>query len=209
MVRDAIITVAEAALTDVSGVKLSAEAAQRCAEKVDRAQVPLHGAVKTSCVDGISHSFAATFSSGFAMKNALNIKATKTSKGKKFAFIEFVHGKGDPKVSGPNAVKLSPEQSAKLMPLVGTYEGERKFPSDSFMKANAHGQRLFQRIELLHASQIKQYMNKPHNDLVKMRCTWQESEGSQSFPAGADDSDSDGNVEVEEDDNQEGEDELF
>lgn len=89
------------------------------------------------------------------MKNAVKVKATKVSKGNKFAFIEFVDGKGDPTVSGPNAAKLSPEQAARVMPLVGTQAGEVKYPNDPFMKASATGQRFFKRIELLHASQIK------------------------------------------------------
>jgi hypothetical protein len=153
-VRDAIISAAQAVLTDVSGVELSAEAVERHGEKVTEAQVPFHEAVHTSCVDGSSHSFASTFSAGFALKNALKAKSTKTLKANKFAFIAFVHGKGDKDTSGPNAVKISPEQAARLMPLVGTQDGEFKYPNDPFMKASSTGQRLFQRLELLHPCQI-------------------------------------------------------
>lgn len=72
VVRDAIIAVSEPmSVASSSPWRQRNDARRRWIERGE-ARISLHGAVKTSCVDGISHSFAAIFSSGFALKHALN-----------------------------------------------------------------------------------------------------------------------------------------
>eukprot|EP00981_Chlorochromonas_danica_P009953 scaffold2913_cov181-Ochromonas_danica.AAC.47 len=67
------------------------------------------------CIDGSYESFPNAFKIGFAMKGAGNVKVSKRPKAPKFEFIAWVHGKGDKAISGPNAVKIIPQQAAKLM----------------------------------------------------------------------------------------------
>lgn len=61
VVRDTIITAVETALTNVSGIKLSAEATQRYSAPIAEAQVPSQETTPTSCVNGSSLSFATIF----------------------------------------------------------------------------------------------------------------------------------------------------
>jgi hypothetical protein len=95
------------------------------------------------------------------------------------------------------------------MPLVGTQEGEFKYPNDPFMKASSSGQRLFQRLELLHPCQIKQYMGKPHKQLEELRRKWDAVERSQlsattmNDPEDSEDSEEDEAAADFEDDNDE------
>eukprot|EP01039_Chlorochromonas_danica_P004237 gene4237-biopygen2113 len=111
------------------------------------------------------------------MKGAGNVKVSKRPKAPKFEFIAWVHGKGDKAISGPNAVKITPQQAAKLMWLVGTVEGAIKYPDDPFMMASPTGQRKFLFLDLLHPSQIKAYMSRTNKSLRDLfeKHNWRES----------------------------------
>ena len=66
---------------------------------------------------------------------------------KKLAFIVWVHGLGEKKVSGDGAVKISPEQAERIMWIVGTDEGATKYPNEEYMKVT-DGRKSFKLIEL-------------------------------------------------------------
>jgi hypothetical protein len=53
--------------------------------------------------------------------------------------------------------KITAERAAKLMPLVGTEEGEKRHPYDSYMKKNGAGGCLFSRAELVEKWEIKSF----------------------------------------------------
>ena len=54
------------------------------------------------------------------------------------------------------------------MPLVGTVEGSKLFPNESFMEPNADGKPTFKLSELLDHYQLKQYASKPLKSLQKL-----------------------------------------
>ena len=88
-------------------------------------------------------------------------------KSKKLAFIVWVHGLGEKKVSGDGAVKISPEQAERIMWIVGTEEGATKYPNEKYMKVT-DGRKSFKLIELQDFYQLKAYLGKSRAILVAM-----------------------------------------
>ena len=63
--------------------------------------------------------------------------------------------------------KLQPERAAELMGLVGTVEGQRRFPRDPFMKANDDGKPTVSRAELVEKYEIKSFVSKTNSEVNK------------------------------------------
>ena len=68
---------------------------------------------------------------------------------------------------GVNTNKRSPEQASVLMKLIGTVEGEQKYPTIPWMKANPVGIPTFKRKHQLCPFSLRQYVSKPIKDLEK------------------------------------------
>lgn len=179
--KDLMITHAEACLRNVQGVKLPPQAMEHRAAEILALQAPLQIASYT-CIDGSIHGAFNVVEAGFAMKGQHDVKAAKRRQAPKLEFIVWVHSRGVPAISGPNAIKMCPEQSARLMRLVGTQEGEDKFPNDPYMKASPTGKRKFLCVEWLHQSQIKSYMGKTNAALKKTHGNFIEKEATKQFP---------------------------
>jgi hypothetical protein len=175
VIRDAVIEKSAEALAGVGGWRLGNERQLDQQMQLENSQTPLATAVYL-CIDGKQRQLdrsSVLSKPGFALRGSCKLqKVLKKSRAKKFAFIVWVHGLGEKSVSGPNAVKTAPERAAKLMRLVGTLEGQQAYPEDPYMVANEDGAKTFFYAELLHSSQIKAYMGKPHNYLVGLRDKW-------------------------------------
>lgn len=155
IVRDMILTSAAAALVGVCGAGPGTRRHEGQLTATAGAS-PVAGAAIT--IDPIA--------AGYAMK-APAAKVCKKKKSKKFAFIVWVHGLGEKKVSGNGAVKVSPEQAEKVMRLVGTAEGAAKYPQEEYM-AVTDGRKRFMLVELQDSYQLKGYLGKARADLVLM-----------------------------------------
>ena len=70
--------------------------------------------------------------------------------------------------------KLSAERAEELMKLVGTIEGEKRYPKDPYMKANSDGKPAFTRLECIEKYEIKSFFRMRHLPLKKEKHNYKE-----------------------------------
>jgi hypothetical protein len=63
--------------------------------------------------------------------------------------------------------KLTPERAAELMALVGTTEGQQRYPNDPYMAASQNGKPLFTVSQLIEKYEIKSFFSRTNSTAVK------------------------------------------
>ena len=63
--------------------------------------------------------------------------------------------------------KLTAEKAAEIMTIVGTKEGEKRFPNEGYMKQTESGHAFFSRAEWIEKYEIKSFFSKTNSDAVK------------------------------------------
>ena len=63
--------------------------------------------------------------------------------------------------------KLTPERAAEVMSLVGTEEGQKRYPNDPFMRVSSNGNPIFSISELVEKYEIKSFFSRTNSVAVK------------------------------------------
>jgi hypothetical protein len=63
--------------------------------------------------------------------------------------------------------KVTAEKAAELMKIVGTEEGQKRFPNEPFMAKSTTGVPVFSRFEWIEKYEIQSFFSKTNSDAVK------------------------------------------